>query len=73
MKIGFCAKPDQIEAVAAAGFDYIELPVNYIAGLTEEDFSACLDAVRAAASCIFIADADRKSSHSGHCHGHTGR
>ena len=49
MKIGFCAKPDQIEAVAAAGFDYIEPPVNYIAGLTEEDFSACLEAVRAAA------------------------
>ena len=49
MKIGFCAKPDQIEAVAAAGFDYIELPVNYIAGLTKEDFSACLEAVRASA------------------------
>ncbi len=48
MKIGFCAKPDQISAVAAAGFDYIEPPVNYIAGLTEEAFSACLDAVEAA-------------------------
>ncbi|MBQ9264006.1 MAG: sugar phosphate isomerase/epimerase [Clostridia bacterium] len=48
MKIGFCAKPDQIDQVAAAGFDYIEPPVNYLAGLTEEDFSACLNKVKAA-------------------------
>ena len=48
MRIGFCAKPDQAASAAAAGFDYIEPPVNYIAGLTEEAFSACLDAVRAA-------------------------
>ena len=40
MKIGFCAKPDQAARVAAAGYDYIELPVNYIAGLSEEDFAA---------------------------------
>lgn len=49
MKIGFCAKPDQIGPVAAAGFDYIEPPVNYIAGLSETEFSACLSAVRASA------------------------
>ena len=47
MKIGFCAKPDQAVLVAAAGFDYIEPPVNYIAGLTEEAFSACLEDLRA--------------------------
>ena len=48
MKIGFCAKPDQIAAVAAAGYDYVELPVNYVAGLTDEAFEACLAAVQAA-------------------------
>jgi putative Mn2+ efflux pump MntP len=48
MKIGFCAKPDQAPVVAAAGFDYIEPPVNYIAGLTEEAFTACLDELRKA-------------------------
>ena len=41
LKIGFCANPDQAAAVAAAGFDYIELPVNYIAGLNDADFTAC--------------------------------
>ena len=49
MKIGFCAKPDQAALTAAAGFDYIEPPVNYIAGLTEEAFSACLNDLKAAA------------------------
>ena len=48
MKIGFCAKPDQAPLAAAAGFDYIEPPVNYIAGLTEEAFTACLDELRKA-------------------------
>ena len=49
MKIGFCAKPEQIGQVAAAGFDYIEPPVNYIAGMTEEEFTSCFAAVQAAA------------------------
>lgn len=40
MKIGFCAKPDQAAAVAAAGFDYIELPVNFLAAMTEQEFAA---------------------------------
>ena len=48
MRIGFCAKPDQAGSAAAAEFDYIEPPVNYIAGLTEEAFCGCLEAVRAA-------------------------
>ncbi|MBQ9198154.1 MAG: sugar phosphate isomerase/epimerase [Clostridia bacterium] len=48
MKIGFCAKPDMIGAVAAAGFDYIELPVNYVAALSDGEFSECLRAVKAA-------------------------
>ena len=49
MKIGFCAKPEQIGPAAAAGFDYLEPPVNYIAAMTEEDFAACLRAVHGAA------------------------
>ena len=49
MKIGFCAKPEQIGPAAAAGFDYLEPPVNYIAAMTEEDFAAGLRAVRGAA------------------------
>ena len=48
MQIGYCAKPDQIGLVAAAGFDYIELPVHTIAGMTEEAFSDCLERVKAA-------------------------
>ncbi|MBR2287856.1 MAG: sugar phosphate isomerase/epimerase [Clostridia bacterium] len=48
MNIGYCAKPDQIQAVSAAGFDYIEPPVNFIAAMTPEDFGACLNAVQAA-------------------------
>ena len=48
MKIGFCAKPDQAARVAAAGFDDIEPPVNYLAGLTEEAFLACGQELRAA-------------------------
>ena len=48
MKIGFCAKPDQAARVAAAGYDYIELPVNYIAGLSEEDFATCLATLQSA-------------------------
>ena len=48
MKIGFCAKPDQAAAVAAAGFDYIEPPVNFIAGMSEADFQAAREALREA-------------------------
>lgn len=40
MKIGFCAKIDLIDEVAAAGFDYIEPPVNAAAAWTEEAFEA---------------------------------
>ena len=48
MKIGFCAKPNQAAQVAAAGFDYIEPPVNHIAAMTEEAFSACMGELQAA-------------------------
>ena len=48
MKIGFCAKLDRINEVAAAGFDYIELPVNAAAAWTDEEFEANLALAKAA-------------------------
>ena len=46
MKIGFCAKLDRINEVAAAGFDYIEPPVSAAAAWTEEEFEKYLNAVK---------------------------
>ena len=46
MKIGFCAKIDRIGEVAAAGFDYIELPVSETAAWTEEEFEMAQAKVR---------------------------
>ncbi len=48
MKIGFCAKLDRIEEVAAAGFDYIEPPVSAAAAWTEEEFEQYLGLVKKA-------------------------
>ena len=48
MKIGFCAKPEEIERVAAAGFDYLEPAVSYVAEKTDEEFEALLTALQAA-------------------------
>ena len=48
MKIGFCAKLDRINEVAAAGFDYIEPPVSAIAALSEDEFQQCLTLVKTA-------------------------
>ena len=38
MEFGFCGKPDQMKQAAEAGFDYLEMPVSFLAGLTEEEF-----------------------------------
>ena len=46
MKIGFCAKLDRINEVAAAGFDYIEPPVSAAAAWTEEEFEQYLMLVK---------------------------
>ena len=46
MKIGFCAKLDRIEEVAAAGFDYIEPPVSAAAAWTQEEFEKYLSLVK---------------------------
>ena len=49
MKIGFCAGLDRIDEAAAAGYDYIELPVSAAAAWTEEEFARNLARLRAAA------------------------
>ena len=41
MKIGFCAGPERIEEVQAAGFDYIELPARRLAEMSEDEIQAC--------------------------------
>ncbi len=46
MKIGFCAKLDRMDEVAAAGFDYIEPPVSAAAAWTEEEFEKYLEIVK---------------------------
>ncbi|MBQ8092466.1 MAG: sugar phosphate isomerase/epimerase [Clostridia bacterium] len=40
MKIGFCAKPAQVSEIANAGYDYMEPPVNAIAGMETDAFQA---------------------------------
>ncbi len=40
MNIGYCGKPAAAAQAAQAGFDYLELPLNMIAGLSDEDFEA---------------------------------
>ena len=46
MKIGFCAKLDRINEVAAAGYDYIEPPVSAAAAWSEEEFEKYLEIVK---------------------------
>lgn len=48
MQIGFCAKLDRISEIAAAGYDYIEMPVTAAAAWTEEEFARNLEILRAA-------------------------
>ena len=48
MEIGICGKPELAAAAKAAGFDYLELPVNGIAAMTEEDYAKAKAAMQAA-------------------------
>ena len=48
MQIGFCAKIDRIGEIAAAGYDYIELPVSAAAAWTDEQSDRTLYILRAA-------------------------
>jgi sugar phosphate isomerase/epimerase len=40
MKFGICTSIDNIDALAAMGFDYLECNVSQLAGLSDEDFAA---------------------------------
>ena len=46
MEIGFCTGPDRVREIAAAGFDYAELPVSRIAEMPEEKFESLLREIR---------------------------
>lgn len=47
MKFGLCAGLDKIKEAQSAGFDYLEPPVNGVAALTDEEFTAKLAVTRA--------------------------
>ena len=38
IRFGVCAKPDQLDAVIEAGYDYIELGLSKIAAMSDEEF-----------------------------------
>ena len=40
MKIGYCAKPKDIELIKELGYDYIELPLATLAEMSDEEFDA---------------------------------
>ena len=48
METGLCARLEQIGEAAAAGFDYIELPVTVTAAWTEQEFEDALAKLKAA-------------------------
>lgn len=48
MKIGLCGNVKDAAAVAAAGFDYLELSMNGLAAMSEEEFAAAVKTLRAA-------------------------
>jgi D-psicose/D-tagatose/L-ribulose 3-epimerase len=47
VQVGFCGRLKDLDAAKAAGFDYIELATTEIAGLSEAEFDAALERVRA--------------------------
>lgn len=47
IRLGVCTSPDNIELVAEAGFDYIEIGFAWLNSLSEEDYQALLEKVRA--------------------------
>ena len=40
MKLGVCTSPDQLETVAAKGYDYIECNFGWLTNMSEEDYKA---------------------------------
>ena len=48
IRLGVCTSPDNIDLVADAGFDYIEIGFAWLNGLSEEDYQKTLAKVKAA-------------------------
>jgi sugar phosphate isomerase/epimerase len=47
IEIGVCTGIGNLEAAKAAGFDYVELPATQVAGLSDADFAALRERLRA--------------------------
>lgn len=47
MRYGLCGKADIYDIAEKAGFDYVELPVNWVAGLSDEDWQELLKTAHA--------------------------
>ena len=48
MKLGICTTVENIEKAAAYGFDYIEIGVASVSGISDQAFEACREKVLAA-------------------------
>ena len=48
IRLGVCTSPENINLIADAGFEYIEIGFAWLHGLSEEDFQKALETVRAA-------------------------
>lgn len=63
MRYGICTGPENLAVVEQAGFDYVEIVLNQVAGWTEEEFNTALRQVDAAgigleaSNCFFPGDA----------------
>src|SRR5437870_11110789 len=47
VKVGYCTPLKNLEAAKAAGFDYVELGTTEIAALSDADFDAAAERIRA--------------------------
>ena len=48
VRLGVCAKPEHMELLAKQGFEYIEVGLAWLHGLSEEDYQKELAIVKAA-------------------------
>jgi hypothetical protein len=42
IRLGVCTSPDNIDLIADAGFDYIEIGFAWLNGLSEEEYQQAL-------------------------------
>ena len=47
IRLGVCTSPDNIDLIADAGFDYIEIGFAWLNGLSEEEYQQALAKVKA--------------------------